>query len=47
MALDLYSINEVRHSATKLAYRVSEKYSNDELFGFVVQQMKRGFQSLP
>ncbi len=46
MALDLYSINEVRHSATKLAYRVSEKYSNDELFGFVVQQMKRGFQSL-
>ncbi len=46
LALDLYSINEVRHATTKLAYRVSEHYSGDELFGFAVQQMKRGFQSL-
>lgn len=46
LALDLYSINEVRHAATKLAYRVSEHYSGEEVFGFAVQQMKRGFQSL-
>ncbi|WP_027859179.1 bifunctional acetate--CoA ligase family protein/GNAT family N-acetyltransferase [Marinobacterium jannaschii] len=46
LAQDLYSISEVRHSATKLAYRVSERYSDDECFGYCVQQMKRGFQSM-
>jgi acetyltransferase len=46
LALDLYSINEVRHATTKLAYRVSERFSSEELYGFAVQQMKRGFQSL-
>jgi len=46
LALDLYSINEVRHSATKLAYRVSERYRDDETHGYCVQQMKRGFQSM-
>ncbi|KEA62762.1 Protein acetyltransferase [Marinobacterium lacunae] len=46
LALDLYSINEVRHATTKLAYRVGELYASDQMFGFAVQQMKRGFQSL-
>jgi acetyltransferase len=46
LALDLYSISEVRHATTKLAYRVSERYQPDQTHGFVVQQMKRGFQSL-
>ncbi|GAB2604717.1 bifunctional acetate--CoA ligase family protein/GNAT family N-acetyltransferase [Nitrincola alkalisediminis] len=46
LALDLYSIPEVRHSATKLAYRVSERYRSEQTFGFAIQQMKRGFQSL-
>lgn len=46
LAQDLYSINEVRHATTRLAYRVSERYGNEELLGFAVQQMKRGFQSL-
>ncbi len=46
LALDLYSISEVKHAVTKLAYRVSERYSNEEQRGFCVQQMKRGFQSL-
>lgn len=46
LALDLYSISEVRHATTKLAYRIGELYSGDELFGYAVQQMKRGFQSM-
>jgi acetyltransferase len=46
MAQDIYSLSEVRHATTKLAYRVSERYEEEELFGFCVQQMKRGFQSL-
>lgn len=46
LALDLYSIPEVRHSTTKLAYRVSERYAPEQQFGFALQQMKRGFQSL-
>ncbi|KAA0875181.1 bifunctional acetate--CoA ligase family protein/GNAT family N-acetyltransferase [Nitrincola tapanii] len=46
MALDLFSMQEVRHSTTKLAYRVSERYPPEALLGFAVQQMKRGFQSL-
>ncbi|TCK09511.1 bifunctional acetate--CoA ligase family protein/GNAT family N-acetyltransferase [Marinobacterium mangrovicola] len=46
LALDLYSISEVRHSTTKLAYRVNELYGNEQLFGYAVQQMKRGFQSM-
>nr|WP_281411946.1 GNAT family N-acetyltransferase [Motiliproteus sediminis] len=46
LALDLYSIAEVRHSVTKLAYRVSERYGEDDARGYCIQQMKRGFQSL-
>ncbi|MGB2222705.1 GNAT family N-acetyltransferase [Neptunomonas sp.] len=46
LAQDIYSISEVRHATTKLAYRMSERFSESELFGFCVQQMKRGFQSL-
>ncbi len=46
MALDLYSMPEVKHSVTNLAYRVSERFSDDDQNGFCVQQMKRGFQSL-
>lgn len=46
LALDLYSMQEVRHATTKLAYRVSERYTTEQQFGFAVQQMKRGFQSL-
>lgn len=46
LALDLYSMQEVRHATTKLAYRVSERYPPEQQFGFAVQQMKRGFQSL-
>lgn len=46
LALDLYSISEVRHATTKLAYRVGENYTPEETYGFVVQQMKRGFQSM-
>ncbi|WP_151704453.1 bifunctional acetate--CoA ligase family protein/GNAT family N-acetyltransferase [Nitrincola alkalilacustris] len=46
LALDLYSLPEVKHSVTKLAYRVSERYPPEQTHGFVVQQMKRGFQSL-
>ena len=46
LALDLYSIAEVRHSVTKLAYRVSERYGDDDARGYCIQQMKRGFQSL-
>ncbi|GAA0683680.1 bifunctional acetate--CoA ligase family protein/GNAT family N-acetyltransferase [Marinobacterium maritimum] len=46
LALDLYSISEVRHATTKLAYRVGENYAPEETHGFVVQQMKRGFQSM-
>jgi acetyltransferase len=46
LALDLYSISEVRHATTKLAYRVGERYVPDDTYGFVVQQMKRGFQSM-
>lgn len=46
LALDLYSISEVRHATTKLAYRIGERYAPEETHGFVVQQMKRGFQSM-
>ncbi|MBV0931994.1 bifunctional acetate--CoA ligase family protein/GNAT family N-acetyltransferase [Marinobacterium weihaiense] len=46
LALDLYSISEVRHATTKLAYRVGENYDAESSYGFVVQQMKRGFQSM-
>jgi len=46
LALDLYSINEVKHAVTKLAYRVGERYEDPDCMGFCVQQMKRGFQSL-
>ncbi len=46
VALDLYSISEVKHSVTKLAYRVSERFEEKETMGFCVQQMKRGLQSL-
>ncbi|MFC6672350.1 GNAT family N-acetyltransferase [Marinobacterium aestuariivivens] len=46
LALDLYSINEVKHATTRLEYRVRERFSDDQIMGFCVQQMKRGFQSL-
>ncbi|WP_151669237.1 bifunctional acetate--CoA ligase family protein/GNAT family N-acetyltransferase [Nitrincola schmidtii] len=46
LALDLYSMQEVRHATTKLAYRISERYPPEQQFGFAIQQMKRGFQSL-
>ncbi|WP_207063086.1 bifunctional acetate--CoA ligase family protein/GNAT family N-acetyltransferase [Motiliproteus sp. SC1-56] len=46
LALDLYSIKEVKEAVTKLAYRVSERHPEEELRGYCVQQMKRGFQSL-
>ncbi|MCW8885739.1 MAG: bifunctional acetate--CoA ligase family protein/GNAT family N-acetyltransferase [Motiliproteus sp.] len=46
LALDLYSVSEVKHAVTKLAYRVGERYSDDEMRGYAIQQMKRGFQSL-
>ncbi|NVK41688.1 MAG: bifunctional acetate--CoA ligase family protein/GNAT family N-acetyltransferase [Oceanospirillaceae bacterium] len=46
LAMDLYSINEVKHATTRLEYRVRERFSDDEIMGFCVQQMKRGFQSL-
>lgn len=46
LALDLYSISEVKHAVTKLAYRVGERYEDPDCMGFCVQQMKRGFQSL-
>lgn len=46
LALDLYSITEVKHAITQLEYRVRERFSEDQIMGFCVQQMKRGFQSL-
>lgn len=46
LAMDLYSIGEVKHAVTKLAYRVGERYEDKDCMGFCVQQMKRGFQSL-
>jgi acetyltransferase len=46
MAQDIYSLSEVRHATTKLAYRVRERFADEDIFGFCVQQMKRGFQSL-
>ncbi|WP_428036378.1 GNAT family N-acetyltransferase [Amphritea sp.] len=45
-AMDLFSSNEVRQAATQLAYRVRERFPDDDVLGFCVQQMKRGFQSL-
>lgn len=46
LAQDIYSIDEVRHAATRLAYRVSERFGEEASLGFCVQQMKRGFQSM-
>lgn len=46
LALDLFSAGEVKHAVTKLAYRVQERFPNDEMMGFCLQQMKRGFQSV-
>lgn len=46
LAQDIYSIDEVRHAATRLAYRVSERFGEEANLGFCVQQMKRGFQSM-
>lgn len=46
LAMDLFSISEVKHAATKLAYRVGERFDDKDMLGFCVQQMKRGFQSL-
>ncbi|WP_233153032.1 bifunctional acetate--CoA ligase family protein/GNAT family N-acetyltransferase [Motiliproteus sp. MSK22-1] len=46
LALDLYSVSEVKHAVTQLAYRVSERYSNEDQRGFCIQQMKRGLQSV-
>lgn len=46
LALDIFSRDEVRHAATRLAYRVSERFGDDASMGFCIQQMKRGFQSM-
>lgn len=46
LALDLYASAEVKQTVTQLAYRVQERFPDDEVMGFCVQQMKRGFQSL-
>ncbi len=46
MALDMYSEDEIRRRVTRLDYRMRERYQDNELDGFVVQQMKRGFQSM-
>lgn len=46
LALDLYSDQEVRHRVTRLDYRVRERYVDEDLYGYVVQEMKRGFQSM-
>lgn len=46
LALDLFSIEEVRHAVDKLSFRVQERFPDDGLKGYCVQQMKRGFQSL-
>ncbi|WP_299196825.1 bifunctional acetate--CoA ligase family protein/GNAT family N-acetyltransferase [uncultured Amphritea sp.] len=46
MALDLFSSHDVNQAATQLAYRVRERFPDDDIQGFCVQQMKRGFQSL-
>ncbi|MGB0733814.1 MAG: GNAT family N-acetyltransferase, partial [Pontibacterium sp.] len=43
---DLYALTEVKHSVTKLAYRVGERYGADETMGYCVQTMKRGMQSM-
>ncbi|MDO6564915.1 bifunctional acetate--CoA ligase family protein/GNAT family N-acetyltransferase [Amphritea sp. 1_MG-2023] len=45
LALDLFSAEEVRQAATKLAFRVQERFPEGPK-GFCVQQMKRGYQSL-
>jgi len=46
MVQDLYSSSEIEHAATQLSYRVSERFSEEDMLGFCVQKMKRGFQSL-
>ncbi len=46
MAMDLFSSNEVNQAATQLAYRVRERFPEDDVKGFCIQQMKRGFQSV-
>ncbi|RTE64550.1 bifunctional acyl-CoA synthetase/GNAT family N-acetyltransferase [Amphritea opalescens] len=45
LALDLFSPEEVRQAATKLSFRVQERFPEGPK-GFCVQQMKRGYQSL-
>ena len=46
MAMDLRSPSEVEAAVTQLSYRIGEEYAEDEIMGFCLQQMKRGFQSL-
>ncbi|MBQ0756259.1 MAG: bifunctional acetate--CoA ligase family protein/GNAT family N-acetyltransferase [Amphritea sp.] len=46
LALDLFSCSDVKQAVTQLAYRVRERFPEEEVQGFCVQQMKRGFQSL-
>ncbi|MEH6577052.1 MAG: bifunctional acetate--CoA ligase family protein/GNAT family N-acetyltransferase [Amphritea sp.] len=46
LALDLYSVSEVKHAVTQLAYRMHERFPDKDSMGFCLQQMKRGFQSV-
>ncbi|MFY0677253.1 MAG: bifunctional acetate--CoA ligase family protein/GNAT family N-acetyltransferase [Neptuniibacter sp.] len=43
---DLFSGSEIEHATTQLSYRVGERFAENEMMGFCIQQMKRGFQSL-
>lgn len=46
LALDLFSSGDVKQAVTQMAYRMQERFPDDDLMGFCVQQMKRGFQSI-
>ncbi|MCP4614368.1 MAG: bifunctional acetate--CoA ligase family protein/GNAT family N-acetyltransferase [Planctomycetes bacterium] len=46
IAQDLFSASEVEHATTQLSYRVGEQHAPEDMMGYCVQQMKRGFQSL-
>ena len=46
MALDLSKPEEINDHIAELSRRIDERFGEDEYRGFVIQRMKRGFQSL-
>ncbi|MFP8965330.1 GNAT family N-acetyltransferase [Pokkaliibacter sp. CJK22405] len=46
MALDLAGEEEMERKVMSLNYRAAERYDDDQRDGFLIQEMKRGFQSM-